>query len=253
MTDPGLRLASSLGLALLPLLLLQGSRVRRVVPRLPEAGGPTHGVVEGADPAVRLLVLGESTVAGVGAADHREALAGQTARSLGEAGGFAVHWRAIGRIGATAHTARTELLEPAGDIDADLVVVALGVNDTLRLHGWRRWTRDLQWLFAALRSRSAHLPLVLSGVPPIARFPALPRPLRDVLGTRARMLDRAAERLAGRLDRVVYVPIPPLLDRVVEEYFCEDRFHPSAPGYDLWGRSLGRAAAEQVRRQRRGG
>jgi lysophospholipase L1-like esterase len=253
MTDTGLRLASSLGLVLLPLVLLQGRRVRRVMPHLPEAGGPPHGVVAGADPAVRLLVLGESTVAGVGAADHRDALAGQTARSLAEASGFAVQWRGIGRSGATAHTARTELLPSAGDIDADVVVVALGVNDTLRLHGWRRWTRDLQRLFAALRSRSAHRTLVLSGVPPIARFPALPRPLRDVLGTRALMLDRAAERLAGRMNGVVYVPIPPLLDRVVEEYFCEDRFHPSAPGYELWGRSLGHAAAVQVLRQRRGG
>jgi lysophospholipase L1-like esterase len=49
------------------------------------------------------------------------------------------------------------------------------------------------------------------------------------------------------------VPIPRVIDRVVEEYFCEDRFHPSAPGYELWGRSLGRAAAEQIRRQQRGG
>jgi lysophospholipase L1-like esterase len=237
-----LRLVSVLAFLLFPVLLLQGRQVRRTVPRLPEAGGPSEGQVPGAEPALRLLVLGESTVAGVGAPSHEDGLAGQTARALASATGQAVRWRAIGRSGVTAHTTRTELLEPAVNVRADVAVIALGVNDTLRFHGAARWTEDLQRLLDTLRARCGRIPIVLSAVPPMSRLPALPRPLGSVLGLRAQLLDRAAQRLAGRWDQVAYVPAPVWLVEAIDAFFCEDRFHPSPSGYAIWGRLLGETA-----------
>lgn len=137
-----LELAANAALALGPLLLAQGRLVRRRAPRLPGALGPAAGRVDGREPALRLLVLGESTVAGVGADSHEEALAGQLAHALAAHTGRAVEWRAAGQIGATAHEALTLLSSvPATPVDATLV--ALGVNDSLRLHSPRRWTADL--------------------------------------------------------------------------------------------------------------
>src|SRR5215213_322742 len=188
--------ASAATLVLLPVLLLQGLRVRRVTPRLPEAGGPREGRIGGAEPAVRLLVVGESTAAGVGAADHGEALAGQVARALAERTGRAVAWRVLGRNGATAETARRDLVLPVDDLRADVAVLALGVNDTLRFHAHARWLRALSALAGAVRERCGPVPVILSGVPPMGRFPALPQPLRATLGVRAALLDRAARRLA---------------------------------------------------------
>lgn len=71
-----LRVASAATLVLGPLLALQGRAVQRNTPRLPAAAGPTVGGVDGPEPALRLLVVGESMVAGVGAATHAEALSG---------------------------------------------------------------------------------------------------------------------------------------------------------------------------------
>ena len=244
MPDLALRIASTLGLALAPVLVVQGRRVRRTTPRLPEAAGPREGVAPGAGPPLRLLVLGESTAAGVGAGDHSEAVAGQAARSLAAHAGRAVHWRVLGRNGATAATTRTELLAPAGGVAADVAVIALGVNDTLRLHGPGRWAADLRALIAAVRERCGAVPVVLSAVPPMERFPALPRPLRDVLGVRARLLDRTAARLAREMEAVSHVPMPPMEGDSASPFFCEDGFHPSVHGYRLWGAALGRAAAE---------
>lgn len=243
MADLALRLASTFSAALLaPVLVAQGRRVRRTTPRLPEAPGPRAGEVAGRGAPVRLLVLGESTAAGVGAADHQEGLAGQVARSLAEAAGRPVHWRVLGRNGATAATTRDVLLARATDVAADVVVVALGVNDTLRLHGPARWTADLRRLVDDVRARCGPVPVVLASVPPMGRFPGLPQPLRGVLGLRAALLDRAAARLAAQLDAVhhVAVPLPP---EEVGRFFCADRFHPSPHGYAQWGAALGRAAA----------
>src|SRR5688572_32862116 len=79
---------------LLPILWLQGRHVRRITPRLPEAAGPTLGTIAGAGRPLRLLVIGESTVAGVGAPDHAHALTGQIAASLATRTGRGVHWHA---------------------------------------------------------------------------------------------------------------------------------------------------------------
>lgn len=242
-----LRIASALSIALLaPVLVAQGRRVRRTTPRLPEAPGPRTGQVAGRGEPLRLLVLGESTAAGVGAADHQEGLAGQVAASLSAASGRPVHWRVLGRNGATAAVTREALLAPATELSADVAVIALGVNDTLRLHAPARWTADLRRLIADVRARCGPIPVVLAAVPPMGRFPGLPQPLRGVLGLRAAVLDRAAARLAWQLDAVHHVPVP-LPPEEVARFFCADRFHPSPHGYAQWGAALGRAAAARIR------
>ena len=52
---------------LFPLIAYQGRRVRRTTPRLPEASGPASGQYGQGQPVTSLLVIGESTAAGVGA------------------------------------------------------------------------------------------------------------------------------------------------------------------------------------------
>ena len=83
MADVALRAASAATLVLFPALIVKGVRLRRRIPKIPEAAGPTQGAVAGREPALRLLVLGESTAAGVGAAviggAARDALSTRTA------------------------------------------------------------------------------------------------------------------------------------------------------------------------------
>ncbi len=235
-----IRGASLLVLPLLPLLYLQGRGVRRRTPLLPEAAGPQSGSLPGAEPTLHLLVIGESTVAGVGAASHQEALTGQLAAALVCRTGRGVRWRALGRSGLTAHEVKRDLLPLLPDARAELVVIALGVNNVLRLRGPRRWARDLAALITAIRERLGPVPVVLAPVPPMHLFPGLPQPLRGVLGLRARALDSAARRLARRLPDVTHAVLH--FEGAVEEYFCEDRFHPSVRGYASWGEQLAQAA-----------
>jgi lysophospholipase L1-like esterase len=246
MADLALRIASQAAVALLaPVLMRQGKRVRRTTPRLPEAAGPRTGEIAGRGAPIRLLVLGESTAAGVGAADHGEALGGQAAASLAAKTGRPVHWRVLGRTGATAASVRTEVLGPAEGVAADVVVVALGVNDTLRLRTPGTWTGDLRRLIGEVRARCGAVPVILASVPPMGAFPGLPQPLRGVLGLRATVLDRAAARMAGEMEAVRHVRVP-LPTGPVDAVFCGDRFHPSPLGYAQWGAALGQAAATEL-------
>ena len=95
-----------------PVIYAQGKRLRRETPRLPDAAQPWSGHVPapaGSAPTtprvpspLRVLVLGDSTAAGVGADTQDQALPGNLARELSARWHVAVDWRAMGENGATA-------------------------------------------------------------------------------------------------------------------------------------------------------
>ena len=244
MHDLPLRSLSAVSFVLLaPILFLQGRGVRRVTPRLPPADGPHQGIVPGPRP-LRLLIAGESTVVGVGVATHDEGLAGQTARALAASTGRGVRWRVLGRSGATARHLVAECIGPAAPIHADVIVIALGVNDTISVSPVGRWVRALDALLHGVRRTSSDAAVIVSGVPPMQIFPAFPAPLRHVLGLRARVLDRAAVRWAAGHAGVTHVPHLTTPPADVPEMFCADRFHPSVLGYARWGAALATAASD---------
>ena len=234
-------------IVLAPVLLIQGRRVRRVTPRLPPAAGPQEGTAgAGADP-VRLVVVGESTAMGVGVAAHDAGLVGHTARALGGTLGRPVSWRVLGRGGATARALLREFIEPGPPLEADVVVVILGVNDTLAFSSPAQWIGALDALLRSFRRRSLATAVVLAAVPPMQHFPALVSPLRQVLGLRASVLDRAAIAWAKSRPAVSHVPYPFATPAEIPEIFCADGFHPSVMGYQRWSAALAAAAAALLR------
>ncbi|WP_051728596.1 SGNH/GDSL hydrolase family protein [Amycolatopsis sp. La24] len=216
-----------------PVLVAQAVRVRRATPRLPGATGPIEGAL-GTGRPLRLTVIGESTVDGVGALTHADALTGQLAVGLARAyPDREVLWHALGITGASARVVLDELVPRVQE--ADVVVVVLGVNDTLELHSAARYRRDLLSIIVEVRRRVGDIPVVLAGVPPLASFPSLPRPLRDLLGARSVALDQAARGLT-RLPGVTHIPLAPGLLR--PGMFAADRFHPGPIGYRAWAAAL---------------
>lgn len=221
----------SLG-ALLPVLLPLAWHTRRTALRLPEAAGPQQGVAgAGQGEPLRLLLLGESTVAGVGVEAQQDALSGQLGEALAECLGRPVHWQALGVNGITAVQACEELL-PRAPGRVDLVVLVFGVNDTTHFSSRRAWQRALNRLAEHFVAGNAQV--AFTAVPPIEHFTALPRLLRWVLGRRARLLDLDLRRLAQRRAHV-YCDLDL---QFADEYLAEDGYHPSARGYAVWARAL---------------
>ncbi|MDH3589035.1 MAG: SGNH/GDSL hydrolase family protein, partial [Gammaproteobacteria bacterium] len=192
---------------LAPVLYAQGLYARAKISKLPEAAGPRQGSVLGGSHVLRLLLLGESTVAGVGAANHDEGLAGQTARAVNAMTGATIDWHVHAANGITASGLRSTLSSLPADTRADLIVIGLGANDVFRLQGPGRWERNLKALVNDVRERCGFAPVILSAMPPIGSFPGLPQPLRSVLGLRSRLLDDTTERLAEKMAGVHYLPL----------------------------------------------
>lgn len=230
-------------LVLSPVLVAQALATRRRLPRLPEAEGPREGVAGEGAVALRLLIGGDSSAAGVGVATQDEALAGQTARPLAQRIGAAVAWRLVARSGLTTAQCADLLAEAAEPWHADVAVFALGVNDVIDLVPPRRALAARERLVAHLRERAGVRHVVFMPLPPVHRFPGLPQPLRWVMGADARRHDEALARWAARRGDVSHIPIDLPLDPKV---MASDGFHPGEPVYRLCGLALADHVATHV-------
>jgi lysophospholipase L1-like esterase len=237
-----------IALPLWPFLVAQGNYVRRMTPRLPEAAGPTGGVA-GQDYdglPLSLLALGESPVAGVGVDRHEEAITCQLAQALSARLQRRINWSAYGKNGITVREALTQLVPCIPKQRVDIALVAFGVNDTTAFHSAARWREDVRNILTALDAQCAPRLIVLSGVPPMERFPALPPPLRWIMGLKARVLDSAARDLTLRWPHVRHVGLA--LDPADKTMMAIDGYHPSQVGCIAWASLLADTCARDLAR-----
>lgn len=226
-------------IALAPVLAWQGRRVRREALRLPEAAGPRAGVV-GEGKRLRLLLLGDSSAAGVGVAEQSDALTGRLVALL--AVDHRVHWRLEAATGDRLVDLLARLDTLAHE-DFDAIVVAIGVNDATAGTGTAAWRKGLRRLLDGLDMRFGAPVALVCAIPPMQAFPALPWPLAGWLGMAAARLNEASRAvLAGRL-RAHFVDFDFDPD---PRWMCEDGFHPSAAGYRRWAQALADGLRERI-------
>ena len=231
-----------LTIPLLPLLGIQGRRLRADIPELPPAANPTGYTGDKSANPLRLLILGESTMAGLGVTDHRQAFAGRVAERLHGALLRPIQWQVIAKSGYTAKKVSARLLPLAVDVPSDLILIGLGANDSFVFN--YKWADDISALITTLKTSHPKVPIVFINLPPVADFPALTRSLRFSLGNfmdilRTQMIDIAAmtedcyfidEKITLKGWTEKYQ-----LEGSVKDYFS-DGIHPSALTYDLWAR-----------------
>ncbi len=221
-----------------PVLLAQGIYVRLVTPRLPEPAGVRHGV-EGAGKSLRLLIVGDSAAAGVGAESQVSALSGRLASML--APHFHLSWWLIAKTG---HKVRDVLnsIESVSQEDFDVAVVSVGVNDVTGGTSLKKWQELLSHLCERLQSRFEIQHIFLTSIPPMQIFPALPLPLRWYLGKRAESFNQAMRDLTKKSENWEYVqPEFPL----TREFIAADGFHPSPAAYSIWAEHMAVAIRQE--------
>jgi lysophospholipase L1-like esterase len=232
----------ALKLVLSPLLVAQAVATRRRAPVLPEAAGPREGRLGGRGPALRVLIAGDSSAAGVGVAHQDQSVAGHFARSLHPLIGRPLHWTLRARSGLTTRQVHA-LLQADRPAAADIAVVITGVNDVIdqlpshRAVAHRAALAD--WLLA--ERLAAHV--VFAPLPPIHQFPLLPQPLRRVMGDDAHRHNDALAAWARTRADVSWVPIPLTLSA---DTMASDGFHPGEPVYRICGETLAGFVARQL-------
>lgn len=235
-----------LAVPLSPILYFQGRRVLKTMPKLPEATG-NIGVVGTSARPLQLLVLGESTMAGVGVDTHEKGFTGALARYLSEHLATGVSWKVFAESGHTAKTALEKLVPMIEGEQADLVVVGLGANDAFTVNRPERWGKQVVALIAALRDKLGNVPIVFLSVPPIKEFPAFSSSLRFIVGNLAVLLSNELDRRVINLPGVYYASQCLVLKEWFKIHgahlkrsdFFSDGVHPSELTYRIWAETTG--------------
>lgn len=241
----------SLGL-LAPVIAWQGRRVRRNTLRLPEPAGKRDSVPESGPNDYRVLIVGDSAAAGVGVAHQSQALLGQLVERLNRNTGQPDHkppvaYRLMANTGDALADVLARQLSSAAPVHPsnslgdqaspaaerfDLVLVSVGVNDVTGFTSLAQWQRGLLALNQTLQQGHSPSLVLFTQVPPMHHFPALPHPLRGLLGWRARQLNRVLADTLGP-SQLLTVNIP-----FDDAYMAEDGFHPGELGYGIWAEAV---------------
>ncbi|UHD45033.1 SGNH/GDSL hydrolase family protein [Aureimonas altamirensis] len=211
-----------------PVYVWQGARIRRRIERLRPPEGPLAGYFgpHAESPHIRLLVLGDSSAAGVGVDRMEDSLAVRLAERLHAVSGLTVAWRAIGSNGAVSAELRDYVVPNIAREAFTHIVLMVGTNDVKNFHGQRRFKKGFGGLLYALRARWPQARIVWSPPVDMRRVPALPRGIGAVLEMRADLFRRLGTRLCHERGAIPSITLP----RVEPAGFSRDGFHASAEG-----------------------
>jgi lysophospholipase L1-like esterase len=193
-----------------------------------------------------LVVLGDSSVAGVGADAAEDTLTYGVAKALSDQ--YRVSLHALGVSGSRLANVVGEQLPQVDGLDPDILLVCVGTNDVTHGTTLREARRQLRLLVAGLAEVAPAAKVIVSGLPPAETATAFHRPLRDLLGLRALLFTRLyrAELAPYGISVFDIAKLTKSAFHGKREMFSADLFHPSSAGYAFLATIYGRAVREAL-------
>ena len=194
---------------------------------------------------VRMAVLGDSTVAGVGAPTEAESLPVLIADRVAAATGRVVEVTGFGIPGARTGTLTSEQLPMVGD-GYDVLVLVIGSNDATHATFWPTLGRQTTEMLDQATALGA--PVILAGTPRFSGTEIIPEPLRTMVDRYSGVLrqeQRAAAASAGVRFVDLAVEASPRFEGVPEAT-SSDGFHPSPIGYGFWADAIAPAVVDAL-------
>ena len=188
---------------------------------------------------LRLLVLGDSIAAGLGAERRKDTLGARIARGLAKELHRSVELRTAAVVGSESSALAAQLDGLPSSYRPDVAVIVVGGNDVTHRVPVSESVEHLEHAIVRLRSTGAEV--VVGTCPDLGALREVPQPLRSLGSRMSRQLAVAQTHAAVRsgahavaLARVV----GPFFITNPDEMFSLDRFHPSALGYKRTAKAL---------------
>lgn len=233
-------------LPLLPIMYFQGKKIRKNTPKLPEAGNPQGYIKTAAEKTLKILAIGESTIAGIGVDFHANGFIGSLAKEISEKTNSSILWRVYAKSGYTAKMVRKRIVPEIEDSNADIIVIGLGGNDAFKLNSPEIWMVNINLLIKDLKIKFPQTPIYFTNMPPIREFPAFTKIIKFVIGN---LVDILGKRLYNKVKNKKNVHFNNeiiKIDTWKERYkiegdlitFFSDGVHPSKLTYQIWGKDM---------------
>lgn len=239
-------LGSFLTIPLLPIMYFQGKKIKKTVPRLPEAEGIKGVALVSSNKTLRLLTIGESTIAGVGVKTHKEGFTGFLANELAASLQTNVDWKVYAKSGYTAKKVNDHIVDLITEESIDLIVIGLGGNDAFELNSPKKWNRDIRELIKSIKSKFKDVPIVFTNMPPIKEFPAFTTIIKFTIGNLVDILGEELNGIVKDFDQVYYYALKPSSEDYIKRFnlkiepseFFVDGVHPSKRTYHIWAKDI---------------
>jgi len=237
-----------ISLPLLPLMYYQGKQIRASVPKLPEAEG-----IEGAcylnrqnGSTLKVISIGESTIAGVGVRTHEEGFTGTFANEISRLFNSNVRWKVYARSGYTASRVEKKIIPKITENQADLIVLGLGGNDAFTLNRPSKWKVEVHSLIKSITSKFSGAIIVFCNMPPIKEFPAFTPLIKFTIGNLVEILGAELQKIVNEYQNVFYFGDRITLKRWIDKFqlnakkedFFSDGVHPSKLTYQTWAKDI---------------
>jgi lysophospholipase L1-like esterase len=226
--------SAALGLIGYAVVRAEGAIARRIVGQ-PFEGAPVHEGGYGAGPGepVRMLVLGDSLAAGLGADHPTQTIGAIVANGVAALKGRRVELTNVAVVGAESSDLERQLATGLEIVESpDLVLLIIGANDVTHRADRATAVRHLET--TVRRARAAGAEVVVGTCPDLGTVEPVPQPLRLLIRRWSRDL-AAAQTVAVVEAGGRTVSLGDLLGHefaaAPRELFGQDRFHPSPAGY----------------------
>lgn len=215
----------------LPLLYYFGKKAKRNIKKLPPQSN--YQYLPSLSKENSLLIIGESTVAGVGASSPKTTFAANI--DLLSFNEFEIH--NIGKNGLRAGKLKGLLMDnpAARELSFTNAIVMIGANDCFKLTPPKKFSKDLEMFLQFLILEKGVNKIIIPMVPPVHVFPAIPGLLRFFMRIHRYLLTSEITSLSQKISTLHFDPSK---QDFTGEFFAEDGIHPSDLGYSMMAKSV---------------
>lgn len=258
-------------IALAPVYLYQGLKLKKTALRLPEAEGERRGrltlaandnalensqVNDNASPdkpTLNIMLLGDSSAAGVGVGSQQQALAGQLIEQLQllpqiQQKFSQLEWSLHATSGHTSFDALRRLyVLPTPSTPVDILIVMIGVNDTTSNVSTTKWQQQLREIISLSKRKFGAKQVIFPCLPPMQNMPAIPSPLNKLMGQKTQIMNEKLIQVCEQYEKVLALQIQVEDSELKNQnFFAEDGFHPNSNAYLLLAKNLANTISELV-------
>lgn len=213
-------------LPFLPFFYFKGKKLREKIIKFE----PRSEYLElGKDKNVKnILIIGESTAAGVGASAEENTFAAQVYRQSNKA--FNIY--NLGRNGLIAEKLKRLLAHGKQEIPEkfEFAIILIGANDCFKFTPPARFKNQLMGFIQLLQNEKSIQKIIIPSIAPVQHFPSIPGIMRFFLGMHRSILTRELKSLQKKIPNLDFNNFK---FEMSSELLASDGIHPSDKGYEL--------------------
>ncbi len=199
----------------------------------------------GSGPGLTYVVMGDSTSISQGS-DYEDGYAVSSAKHLSDK--YLVSFSNVGISGATAQSVVDDQLEKAVERKPDLVLLAVGANDTTHFTSGKSIKQSLQQIIDQLREANPDVQIVTTRSPAMDSVSRFPWGAKQFMALRTSQVNKAFAQIIDKND----LTLAPIAEKTRDAFLADptltaaDNFHPNARGYALWKPVINNALDEAL-------